>query len=199
MAKEIFGYIYLIIDHLENKLYVGQKIGGPEKTKYYFGSGLIIKNIIKKRGKVHLEKRIIGVCYSQKELTNAEQECIYFFRTFGSDGKHYDEIYGYNLTSKGGCYGKGRIFTQVTKSKMSKNHANVSGENNPRFIKISKESENKILSLYKQNFNCKEIGQKLKINQRKISSVLKKYGVKVNSQGKQSGQRINSRKYFEKE
>jgi len=42
-----YGYIYVTIDQKENKVYVGQKKGDPEKSLSYFGSGTIIKRIIK--------------------------------------------------------------------------------------------------------------------------------------------------------
>ena len=37
----MFGYIYLIIDHYKNKIYIGQSTN--LKIENYFGSGIIIK------------------------------------------------------------------------------------------------------------------------------------------------------------
>lgn len=114
---DYYGYIYLIIDHLTKLKYVGQKKGKIYKSKKYFGSGTIISNIQNSRGTIHLQKIILGVCYSQEELNEAETECIYFFRTYGSDGKNYDMIYGYNLT-KEGATSSGYICLEETKIKI---------------------------------------------------------------------------------
>jgi hypothetical protein len=92
-----YGYIYLIVDHFHNKVYVGKRKGLIEQSKNYYGGGKIIKAIPKH----YLQKIILGVCNSKEELNSAEIECIYFYRSYGSDGNNIDFIYGYNL-SKGG-------------------------------------------------------------------------------------------------
>lgn len=97
------GYIYITINQQENKCYVGQKAFPPNKTKNYLGSGSYFKNAIKKYGKQFFKKIILGEIFSndledfKKQLDECETECIYFFRAYGSDGKNYDSIYGYNL------------------------------------------------------------------------------------------------------
>jgi len=118
------GYIYLIVDQKENKLYVGQKTIPPEQSKNYYGSGTIIMNIINKRGYIFLKKIILGEIFSNDInefidlLNEAEIECVYFFRSFGSDGKHRDEVYGYNLTIGGkGCVGFVGTQEQIDKRK----------------------------------------------------------------------------------
>jgi group I intron endonuclease len=90
MSQEPYGYIYLILDQKENKVYIGQKKGLPENSKNYFGSGTIIRNIIKKRGTYFLKKIILGFCYSRDEILQKETECKYFFNAF-------DRKYGYNI------------------------------------------------------------------------------------------------------
>lgn len=95
------GYIYLILDQKTKKVYVGQKKGKIEDSKNYYGSGITIQQIINKHGTYFLKKIILGICYSKEELNEAEKECIYFFKSYGKDGSHHDNIYGYNLT-KGG-------------------------------------------------------------------------------------------------
>jgi hypothetical protein len=102
------GYIYITINQQTKKCYVGQKSISPEKSKNYLGSGARFNNSIKKYGKKFFKKIVLGEISSnnledfKKQLNEAETECIYFFRTYGSDGVNYDEIYGYNLTIEGG-------------------------------------------------------------------------------------------------
>ena len=93
-----YGYIYIIWNQYENKCYVGQSTRFNEIN--YYGSGIIISRIINKYGTYFLNKIILGYCYSEEELNEAEEECIYFFRAYGADGENHDHIYGYNLSPK---------------------------------------------------------------------------------------------------
>jgi len=95
------GYIYLTLDQKTNKIYIGQKSGKIENSTNYYGSGLTIQQILNKRGNYFLKKFILGICYSKEELNLSEIECIWLFRSYGSDGIHHDNIYGYNLTLGG--------------------------------------------------------------------------------------------------
>jgi hypothetical protein len=101
LTDDYYGYVYLTLDQKHNLLYVGQKSGLVEKSKNYFGSGNIIVSKKKSKGVYFLKKIILGVCYTIEELNECETECIYFFRSFGSDGENHDRVYGYNLTKTG--------------------------------------------------------------------------------------------------
>jgi len=46
MEQDYYGYVYLILDQKENKVYVGQKKGKVENTTKYYGSGTILKKFI---------------------------------------------------------------------------------------------------------------------------------------------------------
>jgi hypothetical protein len=50
----MYGYIYKTTNTLTNKIYVGQKKSTYFLHEKYFGSGQIIKSIIKKYGKTNL-------------------------------------------------------------------------------------------------------------------------------------------------
>ena len=135
MSKKYNGYIYVTLNQQTKKVYVGQKFGLPEKTEYYYGSGKYILRAIKKYGKQFFKKRVLGdlEADTKKELkillNEAETECIYFYRSFGSDGINYDEIYGYNLTPIGGST-LGKKDSEETKIKKS---IATSGGNNGMF------------------------------------------------------------------
>ena len=53
------GYVYVITNIVNNKKYVGKHVGKPEDSKNYFGSGIAIKNAIKKYGKKNFIKEIL--------------------------------------------------------------------------------------------------------------------------------------------
>ncbi len=108
---KVYGYIYLIQNIQNNKIYIGKTISkdpieyiekhfvcaanNADKNKKYF------YNSIRKYGKQNFKWRILGECYSKKELNKSEIESIYLYRSFGSDGKNQDSIYGYNCTIGG--------------------------------------------------------------------------------------------------
>lgn len=102
------GYIYITINQQTKKCYVGQKSISPDKSKNYLGSGARFRNSVKKYGETFFKKIILGEIFSndiedfKRQLNEAETECIYFFRVYGSDGENHDEVYGYNLTKEGG-------------------------------------------------------------------------------------------------
>lgn len=91
MNQNYYGYVYLIYDQKEKKVYIGQSTKRIEKE--YYGSGTIIKRVIAKRGVYFLKKIILGYCYSREELLECETECKYFFEAF-------NPLYGYNIAKK---------------------------------------------------------------------------------------------------
>lgn len=88
-SKGKFGYIYLITDTLHNKQYIGQRRGYKLDEQYY-GSGRIIKDLIKKYGTNIFKREIIDYASSQEELSKKEIKYI----------EKYNTLYpnGYNLT-----------------------------------------------------------------------------------------------------
>ena len=70
-----FGYIYLITDTLHNKQYIGQHRGYKLDEKYY-GTGTIIKDLIKTHGTEILKREIIDYASSQEELSKKEIEYV---------------------------------------------------------------------------------------------------------------------------
>lgn len=119
------GYIYQIINIQNRKSYIG-KTTNEDPIKYineHFENAYKKEideetgeekydnkqfyNAIRKYGRQNFKWIILGEVFrNSKEdlrlnLNEAEITCIYHFRTFGSDGKHQNTIYGYNLT-KGG-------------------------------------------------------------------------------------------------
>lgn len=90
-------------EYKQNHIYSALKnydVKHNQKAKYFY-------NAIRKCGSENFKWVILGEIFSynleelNQKLNEAEKDCIYFFRTFGSNGKDYDQIYGYNKT-KGG-------------------------------------------------------------------------------------------------
>ena len=92
---------------------------------------------------------------------------------------HYDTYRsnGYNLTKGGDKGNKGYNFTEKQKKKLSKNHKDVSGKNNPRYgVTLSEETKRKISEANKGNkyWLGKKHSQKTKD---KISKKMKEKGL----------------------
>ena len=113
------GYIYLITDTTNGMKYTGKHhyhIEGQLDPNYH-GSGVIIKNIYKKRPET-LKEEYIKTCYSEEEMCSDEQYYIKFFKTLWP--------YGYNLTEGGDGWSGGPC--EETRRKLSEIHKNISDE-----------------------------------------------------------------------
>ena len=104
----MYGYICKTIDLLNNKIYIGQHKG--EFNKNYHGSGIIIKNIKRKRPN-DLITELIECCNTLNELNEKE---IYWINHYNS----CDEKIGYNI-AKGGGGRLGVKFSEETKKHLS--------------------------------------------------------------------------------
>jgi len=66
----MFGYIYETTNLVNGKTYIGKKQGELDKT--YYGSGMILKQALKKYGKENFEVVVLSTYNSEDELNNAE-------------------------------------------------------------------------------------------------------------------------------
>ena len=135
MIKIMVGYIYLITDTTNGKQYTGKHhyhIEGQLDPSYH-GSGVIIKNIYKKRPET-LKEEYIKTCYSEEEMCSDEQYYIEVFDTLWPNG--------YNLTEGG----DGGIKCEEVRKKISETlKSKILGDKHPMFGKHhSEESKRKI-------------------------------------------------------
>lgn len=138
------GYIYLIKNIYNNKIYIGQSLHpeirlykhfdvASKKPKFY------IHQAIHKYGRHNFRLQILGECFSKQELNEAERECISFFES-------NDRRYGYNLTEGGeGCVGYKHSIE--TRNKISK--AKSGKVSNRKGCKLSNEIKQKISESHK--------------------------------------------------
>ena len=141
-----YHYIYLTCDLKYKKWYCGKRSTDKEINKdYYFGSGIIIKQIIKKYDKEEINKRFKKIILH--ETKSYEENCImekfYIDDVFDAPNNPYfyniaNGGYGGNLIKgktkeekrliykKIGKANKGRILSNETKEKISKNGKGLS-------------------------------------------------------------------------
>ena len=168
----MIGYIYLITDTTNGMKYTGKHHYNKEGEldPNYHGSGVIIKNIYKKRPET-LKEEYIKTCYSEEEMCNDEQYYIKFYDTLWPNG--------YNLTEGGeGCvfceeskkkisdalkgrnaWNKGVSISEETRRKISKS---ISGEKNPFYGRQhSEETKQKISVIHKGKHLSEEAKKKM--------------------------------------
>lgn len=107
-------YIYLIVNNVNGKTYVGQRKSSKEWYEdKYMGSGKHLKAAQAKYGKENFEKFLIQYCYSKEETDKAEKFWIAEYRRRGKAE--------YNIADggQGGSPNKGRHFSDEWKRKIS--------------------------------------------------------------------------------
>lgn len=129
-TKEVYGLIYIATNIQNKKVYIGKtsRRFGIRKSEHFVSSkdataldyNVYFHKGIRKYGWNNFKWRILGYCYSEDELDACEEECIYFYRAYGSDGIHRDSIYGYNILLGGKKGSKGYKFTEEQKEKQRK-------------------------------------------------------------------------------
>ena len=112
-------YIYLIVNNVNGKTYVGQHKSSKEWYEdKYMGSGTLLKKAKLKYGIENFEKFLIQYCYSKEETNKAERFWIAEYRSRGKAE--------YNLANGGdggnGDANKGKHRSEETKRKLSEVH-----------------------------------------------------------------------------
>lgn len=92
----MYGYVYRTTYLTENKIYIGQHKSEVFDENYY-GSGVIISNLLKKHDKSDFKCEVLCWCQSEEELNEKE---IYWIKEL--DSRNPDV--GYNIAS-GGAFG----------------------------------------------------------------------------------------------
>ena len=120
--------IYKITNMVNGKQYIGQTTRSLQqrwREHCSTRSGCTyLHNAIEKYGKENFRVEQIDVALDQEELNYKEQQYIKCYNTIVP--------YGYNLDSGGG---NGKQMSNVICYKISQNHHDVSGENNPMYGK----------------------------------------------------------------
>lgn len=175
--------IYKTTNTINGMIYIGQD---SNNNPNYYGSGIIIKNVIRKYGKKALVKEILCECNSFEELDKME---IYYIEQYDSSNPNI----GYNITKGGSGLTKekiekltkqsyGRKHSEETRKKLSiinsgPNHKNW-GIKRPDHIKI-KNSKPVIVTNRDTNesiefISIRDAAKYLKVNSGNVMRVLKK-------------------------
>lgn len=105
--------VYKTTNLLNNKCYIGaHKTTNPDDA--YLGSGVVLKNAIKKHGRANFKKEILIDCSSSEEMFL--KEALLVNESFVSSPDNYNLSVG----GKGGAHFRGRHHSDETKAKLSK-------------------------------------------------------------------------------
>lgn len=133
------GYIYLTTNLVNNRKYIGKQL--DENKKNYLGSGIALKNAIKKYGTENFDKKIIhNNITNKKELSKLEKEYI-----LKHNAQNSTEYYNIAPGGDGGCIIKNYKFTEEQKENCKK--AAIIRNQNPEYLnKLSIAHKGKKLS-----------------------------------------------------
>jgi len=159
LDKKAYGFIYITTNLINGKKYIGLKTF-DKRWKYYLGSGIIFKKSLSLYGKENFKRNILTIAFSKEELDKLEIEFIKKYNAVENDNY-------YNL-QYGGHNGK---HSKESKIKISKNHYNVNGQNNPMYGK--KQSLNTKQKISQANTG-KLLGEKSPLYGKKLSDERKK-------------------------
>ena len=121
IPKKTIGFIYIIINKLNNKKYIGKKlltkavyktvnkvkkkIRKESNWKDYYSSSDILLDDIEKNGKENFERIILHFCTNKTELNFLEEELQYKFKVLRNE-----DWYNSNIRSR---FFKNRILNKI--------------------------------------------------------------------------------------
>ena len=102
--------IYMTTNLINGKKYIGRD---SKNNPNYLGSGLLLKNAIRRYGRHNFKKKIIEVCSSKKELIQREEYWLNYY-----DAGNDSNFYNMNNISSGGALFLGRKHSTESKKKI---------------------------------------------------------------------------------
>lgn len=122
----MYGYIYKITNKINGKFYIGKhKYTGPGLDPKYMGSGVQIKNAIRKYGKENFVVELLDICDSNDDANVKERYWIEHFDAFNNRNSYNMSSGGdgnvpYERILAGSKKRIGRKFSKETRTKISK-------------------------------------------------------------------------------
>lgn len=184
-----YGYIYEIVNNINGKTYIGQRLLKKDKSwEDYYGSGVLIKNAIKKYGKENFTKNLICYCDSREQLDNTETQVIINEKAKGKAE--------YNLTA---YHAGGDTFNKLSKDKsvevklkisegmksskkLKKYYKKLKTKNALFYSSIYKENKSEIFRLYNSNkYTIDELAKQFNIPVNRLRLFLKNDNIKLNN------------------
>ena len=141
--------IYQITNKINNKIYVG-KHQTENMNDGYFGSGIALRNAIKKYGKENFTKEILFVFDTEQEMNDKERELI------NEEFVSRKDTYNLGVGGEGGPHFKGKKHTKETielikVNSLGNKHALGRDPWNKGKTNVFTDERNKKISEYRKN------------------------------------------------
>ena len=127
--SKMYGYIYMTINRINGKRYIGQHQASKFEPERYIGSGNCLKKAIRKYGKENFDCILLESCDSQEELDFCEEKWIAIFDAVNSD-LYYNISAGGNGTKKTALHRKHMSDAWTKERKLALSNR-VKGDKNP--------------------------------------------------------------------
>jgi len=160
-----YGFIYLTINMINGKKYIGQRIF-KINWQWYVGSGTVLKQAIKKYGRNNFSREIIAIAYSKDELNKLEIDIIKNHNAVESNDY-------YNISHGGGSP------AGVHRSEETKRKIGEASKGRGKGGKLSDEHKYKIGSTLKLGAS-----NKVKLSDQQLIEIREKYSTGNYSQRK---------------
>ena len=166
----MYGFIYITTNHINGKMYIGQKkYDKNNKWKSYLGSGIALKRAIKKYGESNFSKDIIEECETKETLDEREKYWIDYYNAVESD-----DFYNIASGGDGGNTIVGYSDEQLKEYKQRKSqiHKNtvLKGEDSP-CSKLTEKEVKEIISLLIDNVYTCDIAKKYDVKTSTIDDI----------------------------
>lgn len=151
------GVIYKVTNMVNGKVYVGQTMMSLRRRWYYHchksSECTAIHRAIQKYGADSFTIQVIDRADDRAELDSKEAFWIHFLGSMVPNG--------YNLKTGGNT----PTYSEASMQRMSRNHADVSGTNNPRYgVHLSFETRQKIANSHRGKHLSEEHKEKCRLN-----------------------------------
>lgn len=133
----MYGYVYLTLNLITGRYYIGQKKSDHFLGTKYLGSGKVLRYAVQYYGKENFDVDLLETADSKEELDEKEK---YWIKALDATNR----IYGYNLASGGGGVGGTGSWTDERRINTSKRYTGV---NNPHYGKKHTEESKMLMSI----------------------------------------------------
>ena len=145
-----YGFIYVTTNNINGKQYIGKKIFDSQ-WRTYLGSGIGIKNAIKKYGKENFSRKIIDLAESKEELNEKEKFYINAFNAIKSP-------MFYNI-AKGGIGGDTYCGKSAEEMEIIRQKISRKGDKHPMYGKhLTNDAKVRISQKMGRRVICEETG-----------------------------------------
>jgi group I intron endonuclease len=193
LCKEPYGYVYIITNMLDEKMYIGQTVNVKSRWSSHLlsarnGVETLLYRAVRKHGKDNFSFEVVEEAYSREELDELEIYYIELYNTFkgrgynmsvggtghpkGEDHPFYGGTHTEDARKRIGDAHRGKLVSDETRKKLSElKIGKVSGEKNPNAVLSEKQVLEIIDLINSKKYIQQEIADMYGVKQLVISRI----------------------------